>query len=80
LIRERKRSDQFDLTHEYLAGMLGVRRVGITKSAGALLQLKLIDYSRGKIRIPEPRGLKAASCRCYRIINDQYGRAQSWSY
>src|SRR5215831_7511400 len=72
MTRDRLRSNQFELTHEFLGHMLGVRRVGITQSAGALQRKKLIDYSRGHIRILDGKGLEAASCRCYHIIKTLY--------
>jgi hypothetical protein len=72
MTRDRLRSSQFLLTQEFLAHMLGVRRVGVTKAAGALQQRKLISYSRGTIRILDNPGLQAAACGCYEVVREAY--------
>jgi len=70
MTRDRMRSSEFRLTQDFLAHMLGVRRVGVTEAAGALQRRKLIEYSRGVIRILNDRGLEAAACSCYRIVSN----------
>ncbi|HXF15998.1 MAG TPA: Crp/Fnr family transcriptional regulator [Burkholderiales bacterium] len=65
MTRDRVQSTDFRLTQEFLSHMLGVRRVGVTKAAGHLQQRRLIEYSRGNIRIVDQAGLEAACCSCY---------------
>ncbi len=77
MTHDRVMSDQFRMTHEFLAHMLGVRRVGITKAAQALQKRNLIRYSRGDITVLDRRGLEAAACQCYAVIKDMHDSAQA---
>jgi CRP-like cAMP-binding protein len=74
MMQDRAHSNAFHITHEFLAHMLGVRRVGITKAAGSLQKKRLISYSRGDVRINDNAGLEAASCSCYRADKETYER------
>lgn len=76
MTRDRVGTDEFPLTQEFLAHMLGLRRVGVTEAAGALKRRRLIDYSRGNLRVLNVRGLERASCSCYRTVNAVFKRAQ----
>ena len=65
LSHDRAEGDRLFLTHQHLAGVLGVQRSAITIAAGTLQQRGLIRYSRGEIQVIDRRGLEATSCECY---------------
>ena len=72
--RDRAESDTFRMTHEFLAFMLGVRRVGITAAAGKLHRSGLIEYKRGVLTVLDRAGLEAASCGCYAADRKTYAK------
>jgi CRP-like cAMP-binding protein len=67
-------SDEVNLTQEYLAAMLGVRRPGVTEVAGKLRSEGLIDYTRGSIRILDRPGMERHACECYGRVKGEYER------
>ena len=71
---DRMDSDEFLLTQEFLAMMLGVRRAGVTVAANALKRAGLIRYQRGRITILDCPALKKRSCECYEITKREFDR------
>ena len=59
------------MTHEFLASMLGVRRAGVTTTAGDLQRSGLIRYHHGQLTITDREGLESVACECYPIDRDQ---------
>lgn len=65
MVDDRMRTGRLRLTHEVVAGVLGVRRSAVTIAATALQTKGLIRYTRGRISVVTHSGLKAAACGCY---------------
>ena len=73
---DRAHTNRFRVTHEFLAYMLGVRRVSITAAAGGLQRSGLIEYRRGDLTVLDRKGLAAVACSCYAA--DQRAYAEQW--
>ncbi len=71
---DRLASDELLMTQDLIANMLGVRREGVTESAGRLQRDGLIEYSRGHIKVIDRPGLEARSCECYKVVKDEFDR------
>jgi CRP-like cAMP-binding protein len=74
LTLERLNGTSLVLTHELIAGVLGVRREGISEAAGNLQRAGLIRYSRGHIEVLDRVGLEKAVCECYRVVKLEFDR------
>jgi CRP-like cAMP-binding protein len=70
--QDRAHADSFHVTQEFLAYMLGVRRVGITQAAGSLQRSGLIAYNRGTLNVVDRTGLEAKACACYAADRKSY--------
>jgi CRP-like cAMP-binding protein len=71
---DRVHRDEFPLTQDFLAQMLGVRRATVTEAAAGLQKAGVITYKYGRITVVDRAGLEARSCECYGIIAREYAR------
>lgn len=74
MTHDRVHGDGFELTHEFLGVMLGVRRAGVTVAMGALQSAGTLEYARGRVTVLDRPQLEEASCRCYHITRAVYDR------
>ena len=74
MTQDRAHAKLFDVTQDFLAFMLGVRRVGVTAAARILQSKKMIRYSRGHMDVLDREGLEAAACVCYQTDVETYRR------
>ncbi len=74
LTLDRLPSREMLVTQELIAGMLGVRREGITETAGHLQRAGLISYHRGHITVLDRAGLEAHACECYQVVRREFDR------
>jgi CRP-like cAMP-binding protein len=74
MTQDRAGTDEFPMTHEFLAQMLGVRRATVTVTAGILQKAGFVQFSRGRVAIVDREGLENAACECYGVTREVYDR------
>jgi CRP-like cAMP-binding protein len=74
MCQDRAQSKELELTHEFIATMLGTRRAGVTEAAVQLKDAGVITYNRGHVTITDRVGLEAESCECYPIMKKEFAR------
>ena len=74
LMTQDRAGREFELTHEFLSHMLGVRRAGVTEVMSSLQKAGILRYSRGVITILSRKRLEAISCECYRSVSSEFDR------
>jgi len=77
MTEDRVGNNEFPLTHEFLAIMLGSRRSGVTVAAAVLQKAGFIHYQHGMMTILDRPGLEATTCECYKITTEQFGNLLS---
>lgn len=75
---DRLPTNELVMTQELIANMLGVRREGVTESAGKLQKAGLISYHRGRISVLDRPSLEARVCECYAVVKKEYDRLLSY--
>jgi hypothetical protein len=76
---DRQPSQEIVMTHELVAGILGVRRESVTAAAGKLQRAGVLSYRRGQITVAGRTGLEAAACECYAVVKEEYRRLRNIS-
>jgi hypothetical protein len=71
---DRHVSNELKITQELIAHMMGVRREGITVSAGKLQRAGLIHFFRGHVEVLDRQGLEARACECYQVVKRESDR------
>lgn len=74
LTLDRSSTPELVMTQELIAGMLGVRREGITEAAGKLQKAGYIQYRRGHISVLDRAGLEVEACECYAVVRKEMRR------
>jgi CRP-like cAMP-binding protein len=72
MYHDRLERDEFELTHEFMANMLGVRRASVSEVAIKLQEMGFISYQHGRINILDRKGLEEFACECYPIVKDKF--------
>jgi len=74
MFQDRVGADEFELTHEFMANMLGVRRASISEIADKLQEMELIHYHHGHFTILDRQGLEEFTCECYPVIKEKFDK------
>jgi Mn-dependent DtxR family transcriptional regulator len=74
MTHDRIRTDQFTLSQEFLAMMLGCARPTVAVVAGGLQEMGLIRYTHARMTILDRAGLELASCECYATVKTEFDR------
>jgi len=74
LTHDRVGVDEFAMTHEFLAQMLGVRRASVTVTAGILQRAGFVEFRRGRVTVVDREGLEGSACECYGVTREVYDR------
>lgn len=72
LTLDRQNDNNIELTHEFLAILLGVRREGVTQAAHRLMTKNILTYNRGHITVLDPKALATQACECHSVIRQSY--------
>ncbi|HVF55319.1 MAG TPA: Crp/Fnr family transcriptional regulator [Pyrinomonadaceae bacterium] len=72
MYHDRLKNDEFVLTHEFMANMLGVRRAGVSEVAEKLQEMGFISYERGHVTILNRKGLEDFACECYPAVKEKF--------
>jgi hypothetical protein len=71
LVRDRMHAEQFRLSHDFLAKILGIQRSGVTLAVGVLTDRRILNHSRQQIEVRDAEALNRCACECYALMLDK---------
>jgi DNA-binding IclR family transcriptional regulator len=72
MFQDRADADEFELTHEFMANMLGMARSSVGEVARKLQEMGLVSYERGRFRVLNRPAMEQMACECYAVVRDEF--------
>jgi CRP-like cAMP-binding protein len=72
MFQDRADADEFELTHEFMANMLGAARSSIGEVVRKLQEMGMVNYERGRFRIVNRMAMEQMACECYEVVRDEF--------
>jgi hypothetical protein len=69
---DRTNTASFEITHEFLAMLLGVRRASVSTLTQMFAEHGVIESTRGRVRVQDRRALEHHACECYHVIRRNF--------
>jgi Mn-dependent DtxR family transcriptional regulator len=72
MFQNRAEADEFELTHEFIANMLGVTRSSVGDAVRKLQEMGIVSYDRGHLSILNRMAIEQMACECYEVVREEF--------